>query len=147
MSTNLNSADFSGNYWVEDLYTDDPKGRYWYNGGFHWRAYAAYVCGIVVPFPGFVGAISGDKYGQISNAAAKIYTFGYLLSFTIGAVVYFAICKISPPPHVAEARALPFESMGEREVLIAISRPVSVGQDSDLPIESSEKHLGSKGDM
>jgi NCS1 family nucleobase:cation symporter-1 len=137
-----------GNYWIEDLYTDDPKGRYWYTGGFHWRAYVAYFCGIVVPFPGFVGAIGGGKLSKLTNGAAQVYSIGYLLSFCIGGLVYFILCKISPPPHIEEARALPFESMGAREVLIDISRPVSIGQDSeDIAVESSEVKGHSKADM
>jgi NCS1 family nucleobase:cation symporter-1 len=31
--------------------------------------------------------------------------------------VYTILCKISPPDNVAEARGMPFESMGKREVL------------------------------
>lgn len=126
----------NGNYWIEDLYTDDPNGRYWYKSGFHWRAYAAYICGIVVPFPGFVGAIGGGKLSLITNGAAQIYAIGYLLSFCIGGLVYYVLCKISPPGNVAEARSIPFETMGQREVLIGLGRPLSHGQDSeDLAVE------------
>jgi NCS1 family nucleobase:cation symporter-1 len=111
-----------GNYWVEDLYDDAPTGRYWYFHGFHWRAYAAYVCGIAIPFPGFVGAISGNKMASLSNPAGQIYAIGYLLAFTVGGVTYYGLCKVSPPPFVDEARAMPFESMGRTEVLHGVHR-------------------------
>lgn len=134
---------FTGNYWVEDLYSDDPNGRYWYQHGFHWRAYAAYLCGVIIPFPGFIGSIGVKSLAGPLNPAAQIYSFGYLLAFVVGGFVYYVLCKLSPPPHVQEARNLPFESMGMREVLIAISSPVSVGPDHDLQVETSEQKMGS----
>lgn len=98
-----------GNYWIDDLYTNDPKGRYWYKGGFHWRAYAAYICGIALPFPGFLGSLGVKGVKETTGAAYHIYDIGYLTAFVVAITVYTAICKISPPSNVAEARALPFE--------------------------------------
>ena len=39
----------------------------------------------------------------------------------MGGVVYYVLCTISPPPFVAEAKSLPFESMGKNEVLSGVS--------------------------
>lgn len=38
----------NGNYFVEDLYTSNPNGRYWYTHGINWRAYAAYLVAVMV---------------------------------------------------------------------------------------------------
>ncbi|KAF2795242.1 hypothetical protein K505DRAFT_240319 [Melanomma pulvis-pyrius CBS 109.77] len=129
-----------GNYWVEDLYNDHSNGRYWYSKGFHWRAYAAYICGIAIPFPGFVGAISGNKMASLLNPAGQIYAIGYLLAFAVGGVTYYGFCKISPPPFVDEARALPFESIGRSEVLMGIHR---VGSD-DIETVAEEQIVETK---
>jgi len=114
-----------GNYWVEDLYSDAPSGRYWYWHGFHWRAYVAYVCGIGVPFPGFVGAISGNCMASVLNPAGQIYAIGYLVALLVGGATYFALCKISPPLFVDEARVMLFESMARTEVLSGVRRVIS----------------------
>lgn len=122
----------AGNYWVEDLYTDNPNGRYWYWHGFNWRAYAAYVCGIALPFPGFVGAIGAiPSLSATLTPAAQIYSFGYLLSFTVGLVVYTVLSRVFPPGDVAEARSMPFEAMGKRDVLTGLER-----QGSDIEASS-----------
>jgi len=126
LNRQVNEANNIGNYWVEDLYTDDPNGRYWYWHGFNWRAYAAYVCGIAIPFPGFVGAIGAiPSLSATLTPAAQIYSFGYLLSFSTGLVVYTVLSRVFPPGDVAEARSMPFESMGKREVLTGLERPES----------------------
>jgi len=126
-----------GNYWIEDLYTDDPSGRYWYWHGFHWRAYVAYFVGIALPFPGFVGAVGGiPTLSYVLNPAAQIYSFGYLLAFVTSLVVYTALCKVSPPANVAEALSLPFEAMGKREVLFGLEAQGSDVEMTSEPIKS-----------
>jgi NCS1 family nucleobase:cation symporter-1 len=106
-----------GNYFIEDLYTSDPKGRYWYFHGWHWRAYVAYICGIVIPFPGFLGTLGVKSMAAELGPAKKLYDLGYLTSTFVAMAIYTVLCKISPPDHIAEARSMPFESMGKKEVL------------------------------
>lgn len=45
---------------VVDLYSAQQDGPYWYTLGFNWRAYVAYVAGILINVVGFAGA-TGDK--------------------------------------------------------------------------------------
>ena len=45
---------------VVDLYSAKKEGPYWYAMGFNWRAYAAYIGGILINVVGFAGA-TGDK--------------------------------------------------------------------------------------
>ena len=107
-----------GNYFVEDLYTSNPNGRYWYYKGWHWRAYVAYICSIALPFPGFLGQLGVKTVNEPVNATTKIYNIGYLTSFLTSMAVYTLLCKVIPPEHVAEARAMAFECIGDKEVLI-----------------------------
>lgn len=132
-----------GNYWVSDLYTTNPNGRYWYTGGFHWRAYAAYVCGIAVPFPGFLGSLGVKGVKNPQGAAYHIYDIGYLTAFVISITVYTAICKISPPSNVAEARALPFEHQA-RELDGAVLEGQDVVVEDDIMKEMTTKDIEAK---
>lgn len=77
---------------------------------------------------------------SLLNPAGQIYAIGYLLAFAVGGVTYYGFCKISPPPFVDEARALPFESMGRSEVLIGIHR---VGSD-DIEAVADEQIVETK---
>jgi nucleobase:cation symporter-1, NCS1 family len=45
-----------GHYAVEDLYHARKKGWYYYTFGFNWRAYAAYIAGILINVVGFAGS-------------------------------------------------------------------------------------------
>lgn len=110
---------------MQDMYTSDPNGRYWYFHGWHWRAYVAYIIGIVLPFPGFLGVLGVKSVSAPLSAATKIYNVGYLTSTFSAMAVYVALCKISPPDHIAEARSMPFESMGKIEVLLGQTGPGS----------------------
>jgi len=128
-----------GNYWIADLYTSNPNGRYWYWHGVNYRAYVAYICGIAIPFPGFLGVLGVESVSAPLSAAKKIYDIGYLTSFLTSMVVYTVLCKVHPDKHVAEARELPFESMGKEEVLT-----IGVHQHESEDRDDSEKVWGAK---
>ena len=46
-----------GYYQIKDLYSAQRRGPYYYGIGISWRAYTAYICGILINIVGFVGAI------------------------------------------------------------------------------------------
>lgn len=52
----------------------------------------AYLCGIALPFPGFVGTLGA----HVSTSATDLGRLGWLLSFTVSFVVYYAICFFWP---------------------------------------------------
>lgn len=119
-----------GNYFIADLYSSNPNGRYWYFHGWHWRAYTAYLCGIFLPFPGFLGTLGVKSMAAPLGPAMKLYNVGYLTSTFTGMAVYTILCKISPPDNVAEAKTMPFEYMGSKEVLHGV--PVGDGDSEDV---------------
>ncbi|KUJ13929.1 uncharacterized protein LY89DRAFT_736928 [Mollisia scopiformis] len=128
-----------GNYFIEDLYTSDPQGRYWYFHGWHWRAYVAYVCGIFMPFPGFLGTLGVKSMAAKLGPAMHLYDIGYLVSTFTAMAVYTLLCKISPPDNVAEARAMPFEAMGKKEVLHGLNGRNS--EDVENVVVSEDKKM------
>jgi NCS1 family nucleobase:cation symporter-1 len=96
-----------GNVWVEDLYTGDSNGRYWYTGGVHWRASVAYVVAVVLPIPGFA-TLFGH---QLPGAWLKIYEIGWFLTCVVSSVVYFGLSFVGD--FARDERGMRFEEVAE----------------------------------
>jgi len=73
--------------------------------------------------------------------AMKIYYLGYLTSTFTGMAVYTVLCKISPPGNVAEARTMPFETMGQKEVLHGLNGRRSDSEDVEEVVVDVEKKV------
>lgn len=83
----------NGNVFISHLYDGTKNNRhYYFTKGWNVQAVVAYICGIALPFPGFVGSLGAN----VSNAGLNLGRLGWLLSFTVSFVVYFGICKIWP---------------------------------------------------
>lgn len=83
---------------VRDLYSATKTGPYYFTFGVHWRAYAAYIAGILINVVGFAGAV-GQK---VPNGATYIYDLNYFCGFIVAAVSYWILCKFSPIPATSE---------------------------------------------
>ncbi|KAL1861676.1 hypothetical protein VTK73DRAFT_6984 [Phialemonium thermophilum] len=79
---------------VKELYDARSTGPYYFTLGFHWRAYVAYVAGIVINVVGFAGAI-GRK---VPVGATYIYNVNYFCGFIVAAATYYALSKIGHMP-------------------------------------------------
>ena len=66
--------------------------HYYYTKGWDIQAVIAYICGIALPFPGFVGTLGA----KVSTPALDLGRLGWLLSFTVTFVVYVLLCLIWP---------------------------------------------------
>ncbi|OQO02910.1 hypothetical protein B0A48_11193 [Cryoendolithus antarcticus] len=82
-----------GNVHVPSLYRPEVGSPYYYTKGVNFRAYIAWVCGVVLVISGISGAI---KPGSISQTAVNVYNCGFVLSLTAGALVYYILIKIWP---------------------------------------------------
>lgn len=76
------------------LYSGSVKGPYWFTNGVNWRAYVAYVLGILINFVGFIGQC-GVK---VPEAALKMYQLNFFLGIIVAGVSYWLLCKWSPIP-------------------------------------------------
>ncbi|KAL0960035.1 hypothetical protein HGRIS_011683 [Hohenbuehelia grisea] len=83
-----------GHYRVRDLYRADKDGWYWYTFGFNFRAYAAYVAGILINVVGFAGATGRD----VPLAATRIYQMSFFTGFGVSSVIYYALNYVFPVP-------------------------------------------------
>ncbi|KAK7034534.1 uracil permease [Paramarasmius palmivorus] len=83
-----------GHYRVADLYHARPDGWYFYVYGFNWRAYAAYIAGILINVVGFAGATGRT----VPIAATRIYQMSFFTGFGVSSVIYLVLNMVSPVP-------------------------------------------------
>ncbi|KAG0706917.1 permease for cytosine/purines, uracil, thiamine, allantoin-domain-containing protein [Suillus ampliporus] len=81
-----------GHYNVKDLYNIGKDSWYWYTYGINFRAYAAYIAGILINVVGFAGATGRT----VPLAATRIYDLSFFTGFGVSAVVYWALNRIFP---------------------------------------------------
>ncbi|KAI0716451.1 permease for cytosine/purines, uracil, thiamine, allantoin-domain-containing protein [Earliella scabrosa] len=87
-----------GHYNVKDLYRTRRDGWYYYTYGINFRAYAAYIAGILINVVGFAGA-TGQ---QVPLAATRIYQMSFFTGFGVSALVYYTLNKLFPVRGVGE---------------------------------------------
>ncbi|KAJ5833804.1 Uracil permease [Penicillium riverlandense] len=81
---------------VRALYSARKSDPYYYTFGFSWRAYTAYICGILINIVGFAGAV-GRK---VPAGAQYIYNLNYFTGFIVSTVVYYLLVRFFPIPGV-----------------------------------------------
>ena len=75
---------------IQQLYSADKHGAYYGMFGVSWIGYAAYLCGILINFVGFIGAVGVD----VPIGATYIYNFNYFTGFIVAALVYWGLSRI-----------------------------------------------------
>ena len=80
---------------VTALFSREKSTPYYYTMGWNWRAYAAYIIGIVPLFPGFLKAC-GLK--SVPIAAGHLYIFALPVGIILSALAYWGICLMFPIP-------------------------------------------------
>ncbi|EIN08478.1 NCS1 nucleoside transporter family [Punctularia strigosozonata HHB-11173 SS5] len=81
-----------GHFKTSDLYRTHRDGWYWYTGGVNFRAYAAYIAGIVINVVGFAGATGRS----VPLAATRIYELSFFTGFGVSAVIYILLNALFP---------------------------------------------------
>ena len=84
----------------------EPRGRYWYAGGFSWQALAAVVLSIVPVVPGFVQAATTPG-GVVADPSVldRLYTYGWFFTFALAAVLYLLFVRMTARQAAVEAVA------------------------------------------
>ncbi|KAG6104383.1 hypothetical protein E4U13_008401 [Claviceps humidiphila] len=83
---------------VKGLYDARKTGPYYYTFGVNWRAYTAYVAGILINVVGFAGAIGKD----VPKGATYLYNLNFFCGFIVSSIVYWALCTMFPVPETSE---------------------------------------------
>ena len=103
-----------GNVFVSHLYSvSAADSYYWFWRGCNIQAFLAYLAGIALPFPGFVGTLGGS----VSVTGVRIGYMGWLISFFVSALVYFILCSIKPTAvqRVITKQGLKWEQLAEEQ--------------------------------
>ena len=120
-----------GNVFVGWLYEPSRINKhYYYHGGWNIQAYIAYVIGIALPFPGFIGTLGPS----VPEAATHLGQLGWVLSFSTSFVVYYVLCLVWPTRNQRLIKELGsrWEEAGNEEIVARDgSRVTEVGQDSE----------------
>ncbi|KAH6906693.1 permease for cytosine/purines, uracil, thiamine, allantoin-domain-containing protein [Coprinopsis sp. MPI-PUGE-AT-0042] len=87
-----------GHYRVADLYTASKDGWYYYTYGVNFRAYAAYISGILINVVGFAGATGRD----VPLAATRIYQMSFFTGFGVSSLMYYTLNRLFPVPGMAD---------------------------------------------
>ncbi|KAI9737082.1 MAG: hypothetical protein M1834_000672 [Cirrosporium novae-zelandiae] len=82
-----------GNVFIGSLYDGSSWNKhYYYTRGWNIQAVIAYISGIALPFPGFVGTLGPT----VSKPAQDMGHLGWLLSFFTSFIIYYLICLVWP---------------------------------------------------
>lgn len=68
---------------------------YKYTWGCNWRAFLAYICGIIPNMPGFVGAT--DTGPTVPIGATRVYILSFPVGFFISAIIYYVLSVYVSP--------------------------------------------------
>ncbi|KZT01199.1 uncharacterized protein LAESUDRAFT_664425 [Laetiporus sulphureus 93-53] len=132
-----------GNIRIMEAYSSKRGATYMYWHGVNLNAAFAYLCGMMVPFVGFVGTFGVS----VPEAATKLDKIGWYLSAAIAGVVYVGMCRIRPLANVD--RDLPREQLArefarQREMEVEeVTGSVDGVEEKEIDVEEED---GKKAD-
>jgi NCS1 family nucleobase:cation symporter-1 len=80
-----------------------PEGRYWYDGGWNWRAVTAFVVGGLLAIGGsYSSVVAGVKQGPFPADGLipflkPLADYGWAVGLGSALVLYVALMKLVPP--------------------------------------------------
>lgn len=79
---------------LQSMFSAERGAHYYYNFGWNWRAYGAYLAGMVPAFPGFLSSV-GVK--GVPLGAQRLFIFALPIGIVVSALVYWGLSVLSPP--------------------------------------------------
>ncbi|KAF2721950.1 hypothetical protein K431DRAFT_223216 [Polychaeton citri CBS 116435] len=83
---------------TRDLYNAQKSGPYFYTWGINWRAYVAYIAGILINVVGFAGAVGTP----VPKGAMYIYNLNFFCGFIVAAACYYILCYFFKVPATSD---------------------------------------------
>jgi NCS1 family nucleobase:cation symporter-1 len=114
---------------IKELYDGRTSSPYYYTLGVHWRAYAAYISGILINVVGFVGAIGRE----VPIGAQYIYNLNFFSGFIVSSSMYFVLCKLFPVPATSDRWMEVGEELDDVRVAYGSSEYVDEERESGIP--------------
>ncbi|KAK3675358.1 hypothetical protein LTR78_004868 [Recurvomyces mirabilis] len=117
-----------GNVFISHAYDGSRDNKhYHYTFGVNIQAVIAYIAGIALPFPGFVGTLGP----HVSTAAENLGHIGWLLSFFVSFVAYYVLCLVWPTQNQRLVRqmGLRWEEISHRELIAADGTVITESQE------------------
>jgi NCS1 family nucleobase:cation symporter-1 len=113
-----------------------PRGIYWYDYGFNWRAFVAWFVALGPLFPGMLYSM-GVKI--TNKGVLNMYSWNYVLVVVFSGLIYAALTKISPIPVKTDD-----EDLGKLYLIDGIDPEITNGVlPSDRDESSFEKNASS----
>ncbi|KAI1846696.1 hypothetical protein JX265_009001 [Neoarthrinium moseri] len=78
---------------IPELYS--PAGIYWFWGGLNWRAFIAYILGMVWALPGFIMAVGGPA---VADGWYQLYQISFFFGYVVSGGLFYIFNLVSPPP-------------------------------------------------
>ncbi|KAL2177813.1 permease for cytosine/purines, uracil, thiamine, allantoin-domain-containing protein [Thermothelomyces heterothallicus CBS 202.75] len=119
---------------VKELYDARRTGPYFYTAGIHWRAYAAYIAGILINVVGFAGAVGTS----VPIGATYLYNLNFFCGFGVSAAVYWLLCRVWPVPATSDRWMEVGDEIGDLRVAYHDRRSSSL-----VGVEEEEVESGS----
>ncbi|KAF1915099.1 permease for cytosine/purines, uracil, thiamine, allantoin-domain-containing protein [Ampelomyces quisqualis] len=130
-----------GNFHVPSMYVSSAESPYTYYKGWNLRMLVAWVAGVAFTVHGVAGSLDPDS---VAAASKSMYKLGFLLSFCMGAMVYYVLCFIWPVQILPKGteRHLEFEELTATEGFfdhesISTITGLREGEDADRVITQS----------
>ncbi|KAJ6120740.1 Uracil permease [Penicillium sp. IBT 18751x] len=105
---------------IKALYSASKTDPYFYTMGFSWRAYAAYLSGILINIVGFAGAVGCD----VPSGAEYIYNVNYFSGVIVSGGMYWILTKLFPVPATSD-RWNEVDIDTESDILVAYGQEIS----------------------
>ncbi|KAK8138607.1 hypothetical protein PG984_001987 [Apiospora sp. TS-2023a] len=117
---------------VKELYDARKTGPYFFTFGINWRAYAAYIGGILINVVGFAGAVGRD----VPAGATYIFNLNFFCGFIVSSALYWVLCRLFPIP----ATSNHWMEVGDAITDVRLAYEGSSAQDFDEEAEMSTKY-------
>lgn len=116
--------------------------HYYYKFGINFQAVIAYIVGIALPFPGFVGTLGPT----VSESAQNLGHLGWMLSFVAAFVVYYLLCLVWPTHNqkLIQEMGLGWEEVSYHD-LVAEDGTIITEELEGRPEGRVEESVGGKG--
>ncbi|KAK2066900.1 hypothetical protein P8C59_000679 [Phyllachora maydis] len=125
---------------VKELYDARRSGPYFFGVGVNWRAYAAYIAGILINVVGFAGAMGHE----VPIGATYIYNLNFFCGFIVAASIYWGLNRVSPVPATSDR----WMEVGDAIEEMRLAHDISGTVDSDRAMyeEANLAAVAHKGD-